>query len=195
MSFNMDEWEPKTKMGRQVKDGIITDIDEINDMIMEMIAKYGLITEQYKTFEEIDGVEQEVEKTRYLNFTEIKGSKGLEYIYNQTGRLGCREMGIDGATNLVLPIKIYEVNIKKPYNLLYEPERFYYKGTEGSYIKDRSATFEEDRVYYYAEKFIVTSGGAVTPFDNTIFYAPNKYYYFSEIDGKYIIESSPTVTE
>ena len=30
----------------------ITDIDEINDMIMEMIAKYGLITEQYKTFRE-----------------------------------------------------------------------------------------------------------------------------------------------
>ena len=25
MSFNMDEWEPKTKMGRQVKDGVITD--------------------------------------------------------------------------------------------------------------------------------------------------------------------------
>ena len=29
MSFNIDEWEPKTKMGRLVKDGTITDIDEI----------------------------------------------------------------------------------------------------------------------------------------------------------------------
>ena len=29
MSFNMDEWEPKTKMGQLVKDGTITDIDEI----------------------------------------------------------------------------------------------------------------------------------------------------------------------
>ena len=29
MSFNIDEWEPKTKMGRLVKDGTITDIDEM----------------------------------------------------------------------------------------------------------------------------------------------------------------------
>ena len=29
MSFNMDEWEPKTKIGGLVKDGTITDIDEI----------------------------------------------------------------------------------------------------------------------------------------------------------------------
>ena len=26
MSFNIDEWEPKTKMGKLVKDGTITDI-------------------------------------------------------------------------------------------------------------------------------------------------------------------------
>ena len=25
MSFNIDEWEPKTKMGKLVKDGTITD--------------------------------------------------------------------------------------------------------------------------------------------------------------------------
>ena len=29
MSFNIDEWEPKTKMGKLVKEGTITDIDEI----------------------------------------------------------------------------------------------------------------------------------------------------------------------
>ena len=29
MSFNMDEWEPKTSLGKQVKEGKITVIDEI----------------------------------------------------------------------------------------------------------------------------------------------------------------------
>jgi len=31
MRFNIDEWEPKTKVGRMVKEGIITDIDYILD--------------------------------------------------------------------------------------------------------------------------------------------------------------------
>ena len=29
MSFNMDDWEPKTNLGKEVKAGNITDIDEI----------------------------------------------------------------------------------------------------------------------------------------------------------------------
>ena len=46
MSFNMDEWEPKTKMGRQVKEGTITDIDEIFEKglpIMELEIVDALI--------------------------------------------------------------------------------------------------------------------------------------------------------
>ena len=46
MSFNIDEWEPKTKMGRLVKDGTITDIDEIFEKglpIMELEIVDALI--------------------------------------------------------------------------------------------------------------------------------------------------------
>ena len=42
----MDEWEPKTKMGRLVKDGTITDIDEIFEKglpIMELEIVDALI--------------------------------------------------------------------------------------------------------------------------------------------------------
>ena len=42
----MDEWEPKTKMGRQVKEGTITDIDEIFEKglpIMELEIVDALI--------------------------------------------------------------------------------------------------------------------------------------------------------
>ena len=39
MSFNMDEWEPKTKMGQLVKDGTITDIDEIFEKDKEIRLK------------------------------------------------------------------------------------------------------------------------------------------------------------
>ena len=46
MSFNIDEWEPKTKMGQLVKDGTITDIDEIFEKglpIMELEIVDALI--------------------------------------------------------------------------------------------------------------------------------------------------------
>ena len=29
MNFNMEEWEPRTQLGRLVKEGVITSIDEI----------------------------------------------------------------------------------------------------------------------------------------------------------------------
>ena len=46
MSFNIDEWEPRTKMGQLVKDGTITDIDEIFEKglpIMELEIVDALI--------------------------------------------------------------------------------------------------------------------------------------------------------
>ena len=46
MSFNIDEWEPKTKMGKLVKEGTITDIDEIFEKglpIMELEIVDALI--------------------------------------------------------------------------------------------------------------------------------------------------------
>ena len=36
MSFNMEEWEPKTNVGKMVKDGTITDIDEIFEKAAEV---------------------------------------------------------------------------------------------------------------------------------------------------------------
>ena len=53
----MDEWEPKTKMGRQVKEGTITDIDEIFEKglpIMELEIVDALIPD----------LEEEVMKVR-----------------------------------------------------------------------------------------------------------------------------------
>lgn len=170
-------------------------IDIEDELLNQGKVYYLAFTQKYTTEEEIDGIVQEVEKVRYTQFSEIKGHKGLDYIHHQTGRLGCREMGIDGPTNLVLPIEVYEMDPGEEYDLLYEAERFFYKGNEGSYIKDRLSTFTEERRYYYAEKFIVTENGAVTPFDNSIFYAPNKYYYFSDEEGKFVIETSPTLRE
>ena len=48
MSFNIDEWEPKTKMGKLVKEGTITDIDEIFEKglpIMELEIVDALVPE------------------------------------------------------------------------------------------------------------------------------------------------------
>ena len=170
-------------------------IDTETELIENNKVYYVSKAQEYEDYEEIDGIETPVIKHHYPKFVELKGAAGVEYIYNITGRLGCREMGIDSPTNLVLPIEIYEVAIGDSYDILYESERFFYKGNEGSYIKDRSAVFTEGREYYYAEKFLIKQNGAVTPFDNTIFYAPNKYYYFSDEEGKFVIETSPTLRE
>ena len=74
MSFNMDEWEPKTKMGRQVKEGTITDIDEIFEKglpIMELEIVDALIPDLEEEVMDVNLVQRMHKSGRKVNFRVI----------------------------------------------------------------------------------------------------------------------------
>ena len=74
MSFNMDEWEPKTKMGRLVKDGTITDIDEIFEKglpIMELEIVDALIPDLEEEVMDVNLVQRMHKSGRKVNFRVI----------------------------------------------------------------------------------------------------------------------------
>ena len=74
MSFNIDEWEPKTKMGRLVKDGTITDIDEIFEKglpIMELEIVDALIPDLEEEVMDVNLVQRMHKSGRKVNFRVI----------------------------------------------------------------------------------------------------------------------------
>ncbi|MCC7553458.1 MAG: 30S ribosomal protein S5 [Methanobacteriaceae archaeon] len=74
MSFNMEEWEPKTKLGNLVKDGTITDIDEIFEKglpIMELEILDALIPDLEEEVMDVNLVQRMHKSGRKVNFRVI----------------------------------------------------------------------------------------------------------------------------
>ena len=74
MSFNIDEWEPKTKLGKLVKDGTITDIDEIFEKglpIMELEIVDALIPDLEEEVMDVNLVQRMHKSGRKVNFRVI----------------------------------------------------------------------------------------------------------------------------
>ena len=74
MSFNIDEWEPTTKIGTQVKEGTITDIDEIIEKglpIMELEIVDALLPDLEEEVMDVNLVQRMHKSGRKVNFRVI----------------------------------------------------------------------------------------------------------------------------
>ncbi|MCQ2737940.1 MAG: 30S ribosomal protein S5 [archaeon] len=95
MSFNMDEWEPKTKLGEQVKAGIITDIDEIFQKglpIMELEIVDALLPDLEEEVMDVNLVQRMHKSGRKVNFRVIV-AVGNKNGYVGLGQGKAREVG------------------------------------------------------------------------------------------------------
>ena len=95
MSFNMDEWEPKTKLGSLVKDGTITDIDEIFEKglpIMELEILDALIPDLEEEVMDVNLVQRMHKSGRKVNFRVIV-SVGNKNGYVGLGQGKAKEVG------------------------------------------------------------------------------------------------------
>jgi ribosomal protein S5(archaeal type)/S2(eukaryote cytosolic type) len=86
MNFNKEEWEPKTNLGRMVKEGTITDIDEILEKglpIMELEIVNTLLPDLEEEVMDVNLVQRMHKSGRKVNFRVIvavgnkKGYVGL----------------------------------------------------------------------------------------------------------------------
>ena len=90
MSFNLEEWEPKTNVGRMVKDGTITDIDEIFEKglsIMELEIIDTLLPDLEEEVMDVNLVQRMHKSGRKVNFRVIKNG------YVGLGQGKAREVG------------------------------------------------------------------------------------------------------
>jgi small subunit ribosomal protein S5 len=74
MNYNKEEWEPKTNLGRMVKDGTITDIDEIFDKglpIMELEIVDTLLPDLEEEVMDVNLVQRMHKSGRKVNFRVI----------------------------------------------------------------------------------------------------------------------------
>ena len=95
MSFNIDEWEPKTKMGKLVKEGTITDIDEIFEKglpIMELEIVDALIPDLEEEVMDVNLVQRMHKSGRKVNFRVIV-AVGNKNGYVGLGQGKAREVG------------------------------------------------------------------------------------------------------
>jgi len=95
MSFDKEEWEPKTKIGRMVKDGIITDIDEIFEKglpIMELEIVDSLLPELDEEVMDVNLVQRMHKSGRKVNFRVIV-AVGNKNGYVGLGQGKAREVG------------------------------------------------------------------------------------------------------
>ncbi|MDO5849593.1 MAG: 30S ribosomal protein S5 [Methanobacteriaceae archaeon] len=95
MSFNMDEWEPKTKLGEQVKAGTITDIDEIFQKglpIMELEIVDALLPDLEEEVMDVNLVQRMHKSGRKVNFRVIV-AVGNKNGYVGLGQGKAREVG------------------------------------------------------------------------------------------------------
>lgn len=95
MSFNMEDWEPKTKIGKMVKDGTITDIYEIFEKglpIMELEILDALLPDLEEEVLDVNLVQRMHKSGRKVNFRVIVA------VGNKNGHVGlgqgkAREVG------------------------------------------------------------------------------------------------------
>ena len=95
MSFNIDEWEPKTKMGKLVKEGTITDIDEIFEKglpIMELEIVDALVPDLEEEVMDVNLVQRMHKSGRKVNFRVIV-AVGNKNGYVGLGQGKAREVG------------------------------------------------------------------------------------------------------
>jgi len=95
MSFNMEDWEPKTKVGRMVKDGTITDIDEIFEKglpIMELEIIDALLPDLEEEVMDVNLVQRMHKSGRKVNFRVIV-AVGNKNGYVGLGQGKAREVG------------------------------------------------------------------------------------------------------
>jgi small subunit ribosomal protein S5 len=74
MNFNMEEWEPKTNLGRMVKEETITDIDEIFEKglpIMELEIIEALVPDLEEEVMDVNLVQRMHKSGRKVNFRVI----------------------------------------------------------------------------------------------------------------------------
>ena len=74
MNFNKEEWEPKTNLGRMVKEGTITDIDEILEKglpIMELEIVNSLLPDLEEEVMDVNLVQRMHKSGRKVNFRVI----------------------------------------------------------------------------------------------------------------------------
>lgn len=95
MSFNMEDWEPKTKVGRMVKDSTITDIDEIFEKglpIMELEIIDALLPDLEEEVMDVNLVQRMHKSGRKVNFRVIV-AVGNKNGYVGLGQGKAREVG------------------------------------------------------------------------------------------------------
>jgi small subunit ribosomal protein S5 len=95
MNFNMEEWEPKTNLGRMVKEGNITDIDEIFEKglpIMELEIIDALLTDLEEEVMDVNLVQRMHKSGRKVNFRVIV-SVGNKNGYVGLGQGKAKEVG------------------------------------------------------------------------------------------------------
>ena len=95
MSFDIDEWEPTTKIGHQVKEGIITDIDEIIGKglpIMELEIVDALLPNLEEEVMDVNLVQRMHKSGRKVNFRVIV-AVGNKDGYVGLGQGKAREVG------------------------------------------------------------------------------------------------------
>ena len=111
MSFNMDDWEPKTNLGKEVKAGNITDIDEIFEKglpIMELEIIDALLPDLEEEVMDVNLVQRMHKSGRKVNFRVIV-AVGNKNGYVGLGQGKAREVGpairkaVDNAT---VPFKV-----------------------------------------------------------------------------------------
>ncbi|MCK9151331.1 30S ribosomal protein S5 [Methanobacterium alcaliphilum] len=95
MNFNKEDWEPKTNLGRMVKDGVITDIDEIFEKglpIMELEIVDKLLPGLEEEVMDVNLVQRMHKSGRKVNFRVIV-AVGNKDGYVGLGQGKAREVG------------------------------------------------------------------------------------------------------
>ena len=163
-------------------------------------------------------VKEIVKKTRFVKWTPVT-KKDIDDFYKYIGR---RRGGIDSeeVDNLRPKKTIYYIEPGEEIDYFYEPNRYYYLGTdEKSYIKDKNPKFTENTEYFDSANFTIhksdddyekkengelildgnnkpISKCAIVPQGDTgHYYLPNKYYFYNESSGKYELDESHTARE
>jgi small subunit ribosomal protein S5 len=95
MNYNKEEWEPKTNLGRMVKEGTITDIDEILEKglpIMELEIVDSLLPDLEEEVMDVNLVQRMHKSGRKVNFRVIV-SVGNKNGYVGLGQGKAKEVG------------------------------------------------------------------------------------------------------
>lgn len=113
MSFNMEDWEPKTKLGNMVKEGTITDIDEIFEKglpIMELEIVDALLPDLEEEVMDVNLVQRMHKSGRKVNFRVVV-AVGNKNGYVGLGQGKAKEVGpairkaVDNAKYGIIKVK------------------------------------------------------------------------------------------